>query len=190
METKVLKKNKLAIIPAGIIEGIESFFDEEKKESWVIVDGKAMLFHKAPGNIQRMFAEAFMNDKKSREYLVKKMGITAFSEGFERWMRCIAGGLDHVPDFENGKFVADGFNNTCTDYECQHRGKFCSQKAGLQNHEVNTIRALKLGKSIAATASDLHVSKAGMKSRIEKIKIKLDASNMASMMAKAAEIGI
>ena len=187
METKLPKKNKLAIIPAGIIEGTEPFwFDNEK---WVIHEYEIMRYHESPGSVQRMIANAFMNDKKSRSYL-KKIGVVGFTEAFEWWYKCVIGGLDHIPDFLNGKFTPDAYNNLCTDYDCPHRGRFCSLATGLKSHEVKTIRELKKGKSIAATASDLHVSTAGIKSRVENIKVKLETPNMASMMAKAAELGI
>jgi DNA-binding CsgD family transcriptional regulator len=190
METKLMKRNRTAIVPAGILKGIESFFDEATQQSWVIFDGKAMPFHEAPGWVQRLFANAFLNDKWSQNYLKTKMNITAFNEGFKWWLKCRAGGLDNVPDFVNNKFVADGYNNTCKDYDCPHRGRFCSLKAGLKNYEVATIMALKGGFTLEQTANLLCISLAGLKSRIEKIKEKLGARNMASMMARAAEIGI
>ena len=79
MDTKLMKRNRTAPIPAGILKGIESFFDEATQESWVIFDHKALPFSQAPGWVQRMFAVAFMNDKWSQNYLKTKMNITAFS---------------------------------------------------------------------------------------------------------------
>ena len=190
METKLVKRNRTALIPAGILKGIESFFDEDTQKSWVIFNGKAMPFSEAPGWVQRLFAKAFMNDLWSRNYLKTKMNITAFSEGFEKWLKCRAGGLDNVPDFNQGSFVADGYNNACKDYNCPHRGKFCSLKAGLNSIEEETIRVLQEGNTIQEAAKILIISVLGLKSRIEKIKEKLDASNMASMIAKASKLGI
>ena len=187
METKLLKKNKLAIVPAGILEGTEAFWYNNEK--WVLHEGKAMPFHGAPGNVQRLIADAFMNDNRSQGYL-RKIGLNQFSEAFEFWYKCVVGALDSVPDFLNGKLTADAYNSACTDYNCPHRGRFCSLEVGLKNHEVVTIVALKKGDSVAKTAEGLHVSTAGMKSRVEKIKVKLGASNMASMMARATELGI
>ena len=186
METKVLKKNKLAIVPAGILEGTEAFWYNNEK--WVLHEGKAMRFHEAPGSIQRMIANACLNDKQSQSYM-RKCRVTKFSDAFDWWYKCVIGALDSVPDFINGKFVADAYNNTCTE-NCPHRGRFCSLEPGLKNFEVDTIKALKAGKSIAETADDLHISAAAAKSRIEKIKVKLDAPNMASMMSKAVSYGI
>ena len=187
MKTKLLKKNKLAIVPAGIIEGTEAFWYNNEK--WVVHEGRSARFHEAPGSVQRMIAEAFMNDKRSQNYL-RKTGITSFSEGFEMWYKCVIGGIDHVSDFQNGILTPDGFNNACNDHSCPHRGKLCSLEAGLKNYEVATIVALKKGKSIEETAYWLCISKAGMKSRVEKIKQKLGAANIASMMSLATEMGI
>lgn len=190
METNLVKRTKLAIIPAGILEGIVSFFDEASQQSWVIINGHSMPFSDSPGWVQRIFADAFTKDEQSQNYLEKKMGITTFQEGFEWWMKCKAGGLDHVPDFVKGKFVADGYNNTCKNYDCSHRGKFCSLASGLKSYEVATISALKSGFTIEQTAVLLCISVPGLKSRIEKMKEKLGARNMASMMARAAELGV
>lgn len=188
METKLLKKNKLAIIPAGIIEGIEPFWFNNEK--WILMQGEIPVrYHNASGKTQRMIADACRNDKRSLAYM-HKHGTTGITAEFETWYKCVVGGLDSTPDFLKGKFTPDAYNNMCTDYDCPHRGKLCSVATGLRSHHVKTIVALKRGKSIAATANDLCISAAGMKSRIETIKIKLDAPNLPSMMAKAVEIGI
>jgi DNA-binding CsgD family transcriptional regulator len=190
MKTNLAQKNKRPFIPAGILKGIESFFDEASQQQWVIIDGHSMPFSDAPGKIQRLFADAFMADKKSQDYLKRKMGITTFREGFEKWLKCKAGGLDYTPDFVHGKFVADKYNNACTDYACPHRGKFCSLGPVLKNYEVATIAALKGGFTIEQTATLLYISPAALKSRLERMKEKLHARNMASMMARAVELGI
>ncbi len=189
METNVLKRDKQAIVPAGIFEGTEAFWLNNEK--WVLHNGKVQRFVDAPGKIQRMIAEAFLNDTRSRAYL-RKTGITQFRQAFDMWYKCVVGGLDYVPDFvyDTGiKMNPDAFNNTCAE-SCIHRGKFCSCKAALKNYEVDTILALKLGQTIEETAKMLYVSVPGLKSRIEKIKEKLGASNMASLIAKASALGI
>lgn len=188
METKLVKRNKLAIIPAGIIEGIEAF--SYKNEKWVAMDGEVTPYHQAPGRIQRMIATAFLNDKRSRDYLEKEMGITGFEEGFEWWYHCVVGALDNVPDFVKGKFTADSYNHNCTKMDCVHRGKFCSVATGLKYYEVATINALKMGLSVEKTAPLLNISVPGLKSRIQLLKEKLGATNERSLMAKAAELGI
>lgn len=187
METKLVKNNKLALLPAGIIEGVEAFWHDNEK--WVAFDGHAMRYHEAPGRIQRTIADAFVNDKKSQSYM-KKHGVERFSEGFEWWYKCVVGAWDHLPDFINGKFNADAYNSSCNDYTCEHRGRFCSQKVGLNCREVATINALKLGLNFEKTAILLNISMAGFKSRVEKMKEKLDAPNVTSLMAIAAELGI
>jgi len=187
METKLVKKHKRAIIPAGIIEGVEAFWYNNEK--WVMVEGHKMRFHDAPGSVQRMIATACMNDKPSKDFM-KKQGVEKFSEVFDWWYKCVVGAYDNEPDFLNGKFSADAYNHACTDMSCPHRGKLCSVKVGLKFWEVATINALKVGLSFDKTAVLLNISAAGFKSRVEKIKEKLGANNVASMMAIAAEKGI
>lgn len=187
MRTNLVKNHQPAIIPAGIIEGVEAFWYNNEK--WVAFEGQVMLYHHAPGRIQRMIAQACMDDTKSLEYL-KKHGYVKVSEVFEMWYKCVAGAWDNTPDILNGKFTADAYNNNCKDMACKHRGLLCSLDAGLKYWEVATINALKIGLSFEKTALVLNVSLPGLKSRIEKIKEKLGTPNIASMMARATEIGI
>lgn len=176
-------KNK---IPAGIIEGTEAFwFDEEK---WLIHQGEVMKFNDAPIKLRNMIISMFLSDNQSRAYLIK-IGLPQFSKAFEMWYKCIIGGIDETPDFGNG-LQPDAFNNQCKDYDCPHRGRFCSLAAGLKYYEVATVAALKAGFNETQTAEMLCVSEAGLKSRIEKIKEKLGATNMASMIARGVELGI
>ncbi len=175
-------------IPAGLFTGIECFWSNNEK--WILRDGIRMRFDDAPLKIRNMIVDAFFNDKPAQDYL-KKIGITAFSEGFEFWYRCRVGALDNTPDFsEDGKFTPDYFNNSCTNYSCPHRGRFCSVAAGLKNYEVESLAELKNGFTIEEAAANVCVSAAGMRSRIEKLKIKMDARNMPHLVAKAVEMGI
>jgi len=177
-------KNK---IPAGIFEGVESFlFDNEK---WLIHNGQAQRFEDATLKVKCIITDAFLKDETSKSYL-KKIGITAFSEGFEMWYRCVVGALDETPDFKDGNLAADAYNHACKDYDCPHRGRLCSLTAGLKNFEVKTLAALKKGETIEHTAESLFMSVPGLKSRIEVIKEKMGATNMASLIAKAVEFGI
>jgi DNA-binding CsgD family transcriptional regulator len=188
MKAKLVKRNKMAFIPAEIIEGIEPFWFNNEK--WVLINkNEAIQFHKAPGKVQRMIVEECIKDKASREYM-RKHGISGLSNELDTWYKCVIGGLDNTPDFLKGKFTPDAYNNMCTDFECPHRGKLCGVRSGLKNYEVQTIAALKQGWSIEITADLLCISVAGMKSRIEKIKEKLGATNMASLIAIASELGI
>jgi hypothetical protein len=187
METKVLQKNQSRIMPAGIIEGIEGFWHDNEK--WVMLEGTKMRYHDAPGYVQRMFACAFMNDLSSREYM-KRHGVTAFSEAFDWWFRCVVGAYDFTPDFLNGKFTPDSYNNNCTDTNCPHRGKLCGRASRLNSFDVKTLAALKRGHNFRQTAASLYVSEPGLKSRVTKLREKLEARNIAALTARAAEIGI
>lgn len=175
------------MLPAGIINGTEAFWHENEK--WLIHEGAVMHFNDAPCKIQNMIANLFLNDDRSRNFL-KSIGITSFLEGFDMWYKCVIGALDDTPDFKDGNLTADAYNHACRDLDCAHRGRFCSLAPGLKNYEVATINKLKEGHSIEHTADILCISTAGMKSRIEKIREKLGATNTASMMARAAEYGI
>jgi hypothetical protein len=179
--------NRKPPLPAGIFDGIEAFW--YRGEKWVIANGKVELFHESPPVVQQTIVNAFMDDSKSIAYL-SKMGLKKFTEAFETWYRCVVGGIDTVADLDTNRFTPDAYNNMCTDFECPHRGKLCSQATGLKNYECETLAALKNGKSMEATASLLYVSLAGMKSRVEKIREKLNAPNMASLMVKTVELGI
>ena len=187
METKLVKNHRLAIFPAGIIEGIEGFWHAGEK--WVMVEGTKMKFEDAAGNVQRLFADAFMNDKPSQNYM-KSHGVMKFSEGFDWWFRCVVGAYDFEPDFNEGKFTPDSFNNTCTETDCVHRGKLCGRASGLNAVDMKTLLALKQGANFRQTADMLFVSEAGLKSRVTKLRQKVECNNTAALTARAAEIGI
>lgn len=175
-------------IPAGIFSpGFEAFWHEDEK--WVLANGHRMRFKECDSSIRQPIWNAFLNDKQSLAYIAK-MGIKKASEVFDTWYRCVIGGLDHVPDFLNDKLTPDAYNNLCGDFACPHRGRLCSRASGLKNYEVQTLFALKNGESLERTASFLCVSLPGMKSRVEKIKEKLEVPNMAALMARTAEFGI
>lgn len=188
METNLMKNDKPALVPAGIIEGTEAFFYDNEK--WVIHQGQVMRFCEAPGEIQRLIANLFLNDGNARQYMKTKMGITAFSGAFDTWYKCRVGALDETPDFKDGNLNADAYNHACRDNKCPHRGRLCSLTPGLRNYEIETLQALKRGETIEQMSQSLHTSVAGLKSRITKIREKLGANNMASMVAKAVEFGI
>ena len=186
METKLVQKTETTM-PAGIINGTEAFWFEGGK--WVIHHGQTMKFEDAPGAVQRMIANAFMNDVVAHAYL-KRMGIENFTAGFDRWYRCRIGTIDSTPDFADGKFTPDAFNSACKDFQCVHRGRLCSLKPGFKHYEVDTIRELKKGNTIEHTANELRISTAGLKSRVEKMKEKVGARNMAQLIAISVEYGM
>ena len=148
-----------------------------------------MKFNESPIKLQNMIVDMFRRDSQSRTYLTR-IGVTAFSQSFDMWYKCVIGALDETPDFTNGNLTADSYNHACRDYKCVHRGHLCSLTPGLKNYEIETLVALKQGETIEHTAQTLFVSLPGLKSRIEHIKDKLGATNMASMIAKAVEFGI
>ena len=171
METKLLQKTEMKTkMPAGIMSELKLFWHNGQK--WVLYSGKPMLFDDAPGSIQRMIANAFMSDKRSQKYL-KGQGVTAFSKGFELWYKCVIGALDCAPDFIEGTFTPDYFNNSCKDFDCPHRGKFCSVAANLKDYEVQSLNVLRNGYTIEESAEILFVSVGCMKSRYEKTKGKI-----------------
>ncbi len=185
--TKVTQNTIGAKLPAGLIEGTEAFwFDNEK---WVIHNGQTLRYNEAPTKIKQMIQTAFMNDEPSHKIL-KQAGINTLNETFDRWYRCVVGALDESPDFVDGNLNADAYNHSCADHTCQLRGKLCSLATGLKNYECETIAALKKGETIEQAADELCMSVAGLKSRIEKLKEKLEAKNMAQLIAKATRIGI
>ena len=173
-------------IPAGIFSGIEAFWYDSEK--WVIAHGTTYPFHEAPSTIQQQIWKAFYNDKQSLAYLAK-IGLSKHSEVFDRWYRCVVGGLDHIPDF--GKMlIPDAYNNMCADTHCPHRGRLCSRESGLKSIEVETITALKSARNMEQAADAIHISLPAIKSRIEKMHEKFQVTNSVAMMARASELGI
>lgn len=190
--TKLALKSGNKNIPAWLLKGIEAFcikHEDGTIEKHLIIDGKSMLFEESPGEVQRRFGQLFIDDKQGQKYL-KQMGITTFREGFDQWFFCVLGGLDSNPDIVNGELSPDAFNNSCSDMECQFRGKFCGRKSNLRSYEVETLAALKRGLSISESAEALCISEPGMKSRVIILKEKLNAHNMAMLTARATELGI
>lgn len=190
--TKLALKTGNKNIPAWLLEGIEAFCIKTEKgeiEKWVVVDRQAMPFEKSPIKIQNAFGRLFDADKRGQMFL-KKMGLTTFREGFNQWYFCLFGGLDSVPDIINGELVPDAYNSSCTDIECEFRGRFCSRGTGLRNYEVATLNQLKQGKTMKEAADVLCISLPGMKSRVEKLKEKLEVPNMAALVSRATELGI
>lgn len=188
MKANVMNKTSIHKLPAGIIDGTECFLYASEK--MVISNGQIMKFSEAPGTIQRMIADEFMSDVTARKYISSKMGITGFTAAFDTWFKCRIGALDETPDFKDGNLTADAYNHACADNNCPHRGKLCSLTPGLKNYEVETLQAIKRGETIEQMSETLHTSVPGLKSRITRIREKLGANNMASMVAKAVEFGI
>jgi hypothetical protein len=187
METKLRQTNQSSTMPAGIFDGVEAFWYADEK--WIMQDGMRMKFNDAPIKLRNMIANQFLKDEPSKEIL-RKQGITAFSSAFDMWYHCVIGALDSTPDFIDGKFTADSFNYACDDQICQFRGKLCGRASGLNSFDVQTLAALKRGDNFRQTAASLYVSEPGLKSRVTKLRQKLEVKNIAALTARAAEIGI
>lgn len=185
--TKVINSEQENQIPAGLITGIEAFW--YKNEKMVIANGTVSRYENAHPEVQKLVYEAFARDTESLNYL-SKIGINSFPDTFDRWFKCVVGGLDHVPDILSDKFTPDTYNNLCNDTSCNHRGKLCSRSVGLKNYEIETLVALKQGVSIETAALTLYVSIPTIKSRLEKIKQKLQVPNMAALMVRTTQLGI
>ncbi len=182
MKTKLMQKDNKKKLSAGMLEGLIPFWHEDEK--WIIIEGKAIRFTEAPINIQNKISQIFVNDKKSRAYL-EQIGISSFPKAMDIWYKCVFCFSVKFHDYQDKKLIPDKHFYTCTDYKCPHRGKFCNLKPRLKNYEKLTINALKNGETIEKTADKLFISVSGLKSRINKIKKKLGATNMASLIAKA-----
>lgn len=186
--TSKLQFSDKSPIPAGLFgEGIEAFWYAGEK--WVIVSGVRYLYNDSPTRVKSIIQREFMNDKLSLSYMATRMRLKNANEMFDTWYRCVVGGLDSVPDFGQ-KFTPDAFNNLCTDHKCPHRGILCSRATGLKNYEVETIAELKRGESVERASHRLFISPRGMKSRVEKIKEKMNVPNMAALMVTATQLGI
>ena len=182
-----VKRNLTQNVPAGIFSGIEAFWHEGEK--WVIANGTVYRYNEAPTALKSSIQRAFFADKQSINYL-SKIGVTKASETFDRWYRCVVGGLDHVADFHNDKLTPDAYNNMCADHSCPHRGRLCSRAAGLKNYEVETLYALKSANNMEQAANAVHVSLPAMKSRISKLHEKFNVTNSVALMASASQLGV
>lgn len=182
-------QNETNPIPAGIVSGMEGFWDELTKTKFLAIQGVIKPFNEWSSSIQNRIVAIFNNDSYSRDYLRRK-GIIAFSEAFDKWWKCVVGGLDGTPDFDNDNLFPDSFINTCNCNECPDRGKLCGRASMLKNFEVATIQTLEKGNSLSQSAMILCISLPAMKKRVEAINIKLGTRNMASMIATSAKLGI
>lgn len=187
MRTNLQKTNIGTAVPAGIMSGIEAFWFDGKK--MVIANGVTYEFNESPSQVRNIIKEAFLSDKRSHK-LMKQHGITGLNECFDKWYHCVIGALDEAPDFVDGNLNADAYNHMCKDYKCAMRGKLCSLSLGLKNYEISTLKLLQEGITVKEAAERACMSFAGMKSRIEHLKLKLGAKNLAQLVAIATSIGI
>jgi DNA-binding CsgD family transcriptional regulator len=185
MSTKVTNSDR-SPIPAGIFSGIEAFWCDNEK--WVIAHGTTYRYNEAPTVVKSTIQKAFMADKQSLAYMAK-MGLRKANEIFDTWFKCVVGGLDSVADFDR-RFTPDAYNNMCADTNCPHRGRLCGRASALRNYEVETLAQLATGNSMKTTSEHLFITRPGIRSRVDQVKEKLNAPNMAALMHRAAELGI
>lgn len=102
-------------IPAGLFICAEAFWYQNEK--WVLANGTKSRFSESTPKVQQTIWKHFLADKQSHSYLAK-MGVVKVSETFDRWYRCVVGGLDSVPDFLETRFEEDAYNNLCNDHTC------------------------------------------------------------------------
>lgn len=189
MDTKVQNFSSNPI-PAGLTgDGIEAFTRDGKK--YIIAEGRCTTFEAAKPEHQRHFATLFQKDKEAQHYMKTRMGIVGFMDSFNMWFNCKFGGLDGTPDLDNdGNLISfDAYQNTCAEQNCPHRGKFCSKLVGLKSHEIQLIRELAQGETIEQAAHNVCISHAGAKSKLETIKSKINAPNLAAVMTRTAAMG-
>ncbi len=193
METKVQNLCAFRTPPSYLTEdGEEEAFWVENDpidKKWLIREKQAMQYCDLPAREQNKWLKLYHDDTENRLYIENTIGIKGFWEGFEKWWKCVMGGLDNTPDLKEGKLTPDAFNNSCTT-RCEHCGLLCGKKTGIRDYEVKTIRLVVQGNSTKMAADMIPLSIGGTKSRIEKIKRKIGAKNIAELTAKTVEMGI
>lgn len=188
MSTKLPILNQNNRIPAGIFTGTEIF--AYKGQIYGIHQGTRMLFQDLPGMEKRNFIQMYIEDKAGQTFIQKHFGIIGFESGFKQWLFCKFGSLDGNPDYINGDITPDSFNSACKRTDCPGRGRFCGTVSGLNGAHIETIKQITAGKTIKETANALNLSIPAVKSRLEKIKLVLAASNIVTVGVKATELGI
>lgn len=176
---------KINLIPD---KGLEPFWLNGEK--WVAHEGLAIRFHEASPRVQRKIVSLFWGDERSQKYF-DKIGFKGFQSRFERWYKCVVGGLDDEPDVDvKGNLTPDAYNNMCQDYTCPDRGKLCGLRSKLKREDVEVIQLIQEGLTVSQSASKLCLSNAAIKSRIEKAKVKLNSKTAAELSARAAMLGL
>lgn len=188
MNTNVGSLEVTPKIPAGIFNGAEVF--AVNGVIYAMYQGNRLLFEELPSMEKRSFMSEYIADKEGQKFIRDTFGITGFESGFKQWLFCKFGSLDGNPDSVDMKITPDKFNSACIKTDCPGRGNFCGKESGLKGYEVETLKQVVSGKTISESAENLHISVPGMKSRIEKLKGKLSATNIVALAAKAVGMGI
>ncbi|WP_294141638.1 LuxR C-terminal-related transcriptional regulator [uncultured Sanguibacteroides sp.] len=174
--------------PAGLFTGTEVFV--KGYEIYAMHQGQCLLFQNLPSMEKRLFVDQYIMDKEGQRFIRDILGITGFESGFKRWLFCKFGSLDGDPDCIDGRITPDQYNSACLKINCPGRGIFCGQSSGLKSRDVETLHEFVAGYPVKQIADHLSLSKAAVKSRVERLKEKLSASNGAALAAKAVVLGI
>lgn len=188
MNTKLTHLSGNARIPAGIFNGIEVFV--YAGQLYAIYEGRSMIFQDLPSVEKRNFIQKYIDDKEGQDFIQKHFGISGFEAGFKQWLFCKFGSLDGNPDSIDNNIAPDSYNSACLRTNCPGRGKFCGTSSGLNGYQIETIQQIAGGKTIKETANYLHLSVSAIKSRLEKIKTIMAASNIVVVVAKSTELGV
>lgn len=186
MDTNLKEKEPLTNIPAGIFHGTEVFYIGTK--AFALHEGIVTTFENLPSMIKQVFFRAFVKDKKAQHFFETELNITSIEVQFKQWLFCSFGALDSTPDYLDGKLIQDSFNSACKRKNCPGRGRFCGKASSLKDQDVATLQEIISGKSVKQIADTLHLSIPGTRSRINKLRDKLNAGNMAALAANAATI--
>lgn len=157
---------------------------------FALYQGKRIHFTELPSMEKRNFIDLYLSDKEGQRFIRDHFGITGFESAFKKWLFCKFGSLDGSPDMVDSRATPDTYNSACHRASCPGRGKFCGQASGVKDFEAATLKKIIAGKTTSEIANELNISHAAVKSRVEKLKIKFNAPNMAALAACAVEIGI
>lgn len=188
MGTNVIICQRNNKLPAGLFKGTEVFVEEY--EIYAMYRGRCILFEELPSMEKRFFVREYLADKAGQKFIREELGITGFESAFRQWLFCKFGAIDGEPDLLDGKVIPDLYNSACDRKNCPGRGVFCGQGSRLKRHDVETLHELVSGYSVKQMADHLHLSDSAIKSRIEKLKERMEVPNVAALAAKAVELGI
>lgn len=186
--TKLTKNQTSSNIPAGIFEGIELFAQNGKM--FAIDNGTVMPFDDLPESIKKEFWWIFSLDRTAQSFIKKEFHLAGEKEQFTQWLFCKFGSCDGTPDLLDGTVNYDSFNSACKRTKCSGRGKICGDKYALKDYEVETLALLVSGHTLSTMSNDLLRSVDAIKSRIEKLKIKLNCRNVAQLASIITSLGI
>ena len=160
-------------LPAGLFKGTEVFVEDY--EIYAMYQGQCMAFENLPSMEKRAFLNEYLLDKEGQKFIKEKLGITGFESAFKQWLFCKFGDMDGDPDYFDGKITPDKYNSVCTRKDCPGRGVFCGQASGLKSRDVETLHEFVTGYPVKQIADHLSLSTAAVKSRVEKLKEKMEA---------------